>query len=242
MGSPINPLIANLYMEEFEVKALSTAPYPARLWLRFVDIYVIQKAEFSQLLLQHINTQDPHKWLMVEEPSTTDGSLPFLDTQVVPGPNNTPITTVYRKPTHTDQYLCWDSNHYIGAKHSVYNTLAHRAKIVSHNKGALQKELQHIRNALQACQLPNWTLNRLQQKLNRITRDTQPTTHNNNGNNNTTNNRNISIVICYIHRLGESLKSHAETRECRYTSRQQTLSKYYFWPLRIRTINYRKVA
>ena len=28
MGYPISPLIANLFMEEFEVKALSTAPYP----------------------------------------------------------------------------------------------------------------------------------------------------------------------------------------------------------------------
>ena len=28
MGSPISPLIANLFMEEFEVKALSTAQNP----------------------------------------------------------------------------------------------------------------------------------------------------------------------------------------------------------------------
>ena len=166
MSSPIRPLIANLFMEEFEVKALSTAPHPHGLLLRFVDdIYVIQKAEHSQLLLQHINTQDPHIQFTMEEPSTTEGSLPFLDTQVAPGSNNTLFTTVYRKPTHTDQYLHWDSNHYTRAKHSVYNTLAHRAKVVSHNKEALQKELQHIINALQACQFPNWTLHRLQQKF-----------------------------------------------------------------------------
>ena len=28
MGSPISPLIANLFMEEFEVKALQSAPHP----------------------------------------------------------------------------------------------------------------------------------------------------------------------------------------------------------------------
>ena len=28
MGSPISPLIANMFMEEFEIKALSTAPHP----------------------------------------------------------------------------------------------------------------------------------------------------------------------------------------------------------------------
>ena len=28
MGSPINPLIANLFIEEFEAKALQSAPHP----------------------------------------------------------------------------------------------------------------------------------------------------------------------------------------------------------------------
>ena len=28
MGSPISPIIANLYMEAFETKAISTAPHP----------------------------------------------------------------------------------------------------------------------------------------------------------------------------------------------------------------------
>ena len=97
--------------------------------MKFVDdIYVIQKAEHSQLLVQHINMQDPHIQFTMDEPSQ-DGSCPFLDTQVSPSLNNTLITTFYRKPTHTDQYLHWDSSHFIGATHSVYNTLAHRAKV-----------------------------------------------------------------------------------------------------------------
>ena len=117
-------------MEEFEVKALSTCPHPPSLWLRFVvDSFAITKAEHSQALLQHINSQDPHIQFTVEP--TQQGSLPFLDTLVTTEPNNTFSTTVYRKPTHTDQYLHWDSNHHITAKQSVYNTLAHRAKVVS---------------------------------------------------------------------------------------------------------------
>ena len=128
MGCPISPLIANLFMEECKVKALSTAPHPPCLWVRFVDdTLVIHKAEHSTQLLHHINSQDPNIQFTVEEPGT-DGSIPFLDTKVTAGPNNTIHTKVYRKPTHTDQYLHWDNNHFITAKNSVYHILAHRAQ------------------------------------------------------------------------------------------------------------------
>ena len=93
MGSSIRPLIANLFMEEFEVKALSICPHPPSLWLRFVDdTFVITKTEHSQALLQHINSQDPHIQFTVEP--TQQGSLPFLDTLPTIEPNNTFSTTV----------------------------------------------------------------------------------------------------------------------------------------------------
>ena len=37
MGSPISPSVANLFMEEFESKAISTTPNPPRLWPHNVD-------------------------------------------------------------------------------------------------------------------------------------------------------------------------------------------------------------
>ena len=54
MGSPVSPIVANLYMKYLEQKALSTAP-PPRFWHRFVDdTFVIHKEVNKQGFLQHI--------------------------------------------------------------------------------------------------------------------------------------------------------------------------------------------
>ena len=210
MGSPICSLIANLFMEEFEAKTLQSTPH---LWVRFVDdTLVIQKAEHSQHLLHHINSQDPNIQFTVEEPAA-DGSIPFLDTRITPGPNSTIHIKVYRKLTHSNQYLHWDSNHFITAKNSIYNTLAHRAKVVSSTPEHLTKDLDHLKKAIMACQLPNWALNRLQQQFqlkhnyNSINNQTEAQSNiHNRDNNSNKQNKNISIVTLYIQGLGEKFK------------------------------------
>ena len=102
MGSPVSPIVANLYMEYLEQKALSTAPHPPRFWCMYVDdTFVIHKDINKQGFLQHINSVDPAIKYTVED-NKEDGSIPFLDTIVKPEENGSLSITVYRKPTHTD--------------------------------------------------------------------------------------------------------------------------------------------
>ena len=83
MGSPVSPIVANLYMEYLEQKALSTAPH-TRFWCRYVDdTFVIHKEANKQGFLQHINSVDPAIRFTVED-NKEDGSIPFLDTIVKP--------------------------------------------------------------------------------------------------------------------------------------------------------------
>ena len=102
MGSPLSPMVANLFMEKFETKAISSATYPPRLWLRYANnTLIIQKATHSIQCLQHTNSIDLHIQFTQETPNT-EGSIPFLDTLVSQGLDNTLLTEVYRKPTHID--------------------------------------------------------------------------------------------------------------------------------------------
>ena len=67
MGSPVSPILANLYMDYFEEKALSNGPYPPRLWHRYVyDTFVILKEVNKQNFPQHINSVDPAIQFTVE--------------------------------------------------------------------------------------------------------------------------------------------------------------------------------
>ena len=133
IGSPISPIVANLYMEAFEVQAINSAPHPPSLWRRFVDdTFVVIQAAQKDRFIEHVNSIHEGIQFTMED-CTSDGPIPFLDTLVIPQPYGSFSTTVYRKPTHTDLFLQWDSHHTTAAKYSVVNTLHHTARGVCTN-------------------------------------------------------------------------------------------------------------
>ena len=67
---------------------------------------------------------------------------------------------VYKKPTHTDQYLMFDSNHHIGQKLGIVSTLNHRIKTIVTTEEDQRKEVKEVKNALKECGYPEWALNR----------------------------------------------------------------------------------
>ena len=123
-------------------------------WYRFVDdTCVIQKQAHKQEFLDHINSVDPaNKFTM--EGTQGNGAIPFLDTLVTPLADNSLSFQVYQKPTHTGQYLQWDSHHSLSSKYNVIGTLTHRAKVVCTNSKLLHGELNHLIRALGKCNYP----------------------------------------------------------------------------------------
>ena len=169
MGSPISPIVADLFMENFEKRAIESSPHPPCFWRRFVDdtftiIYTAHKERF----LEHLNSIDDHIHFTSED-TRPDGYMTFLDILITPEQDGSLSTTVYRKPTQTDLYLQWDSHHTVSAKYSVVGTLYHRAETICSSPLLLQQEEKHLQKALHRCKYPAWALNEL-----RSNKESQP--------------------------------------------------------------------
>ena len=103
MGSPASSSAAEIYVLAYERTAITTALPPPKVWQRFVDdVYSIFKRTHLENFFHHINILHQNiKFTMVEE---SNGELAFLDTLLKR--NNGEISVlVYKKATHTDQYL-----------------------------------------------------------------------------------------------------------------------------------------
>ena len=113
MGSPLSPVVANIFMEHFEHNALDTAPQKPTCWYRYVDdTFVIWPHGEPPLngFLAHINNQHPNIRFTME--IEDNKCLPFLDVQVRRKPDGSLGHSVYRKTTHTNRYLLYTNpNH-----------------------------------------------------------------------------------------------------------------------------------
>ena len=129
MGSPVSPIAANIFMEALEQQARATAPMDCmpKLWLRYVDdILEIVNKDCVEKLTDHINKVDKSGSIKFTYEKKSEGKLPFLDTLIVKKEDGSVKLLVYRKPTHTDQYLNYESHHPLHHKLGVIRTLYDR--------------------------------------------------------------------------------------------------------------------
>ena len=143
MGSPLSPVIANIYMEHFEELALQTAPLKPSLWLRYVDdTFVLwDHREDITPFLDHLNSLRPSIQFTME--TEVDNKLPFLDVQVEKS-EEAFRTSVYRKPTATDRYLNFKSHHPDTVKKGIVRCLQTRATNICGDEAARKMEMSRL--------------------------------------------------------------------------------------------------
>ena len=157
IGASSSGPAADLFMEHLEKKALSTFIAPPKIWKRYVDD-TFSKLKMMQIdaFLEHLNSQHPRIKFTTEIQQS--GKIAFLDTQVHVLEDGSTKVTIYRKATHTDQYLDFTSNHHIKQKTGIYQTFEHRVEEIVTNEEDQKKERKHVRKSLRRCGYPTWTL------------------------------------------------------------------------------------
>ncbi|XP_068728926.1 uncharacterized protein [Montipora capricornis] len=134
-------------MESLEQQAITTSAYKPRIWKRYVDdsFTILDRANVDSFL-QHLNNQQPSIRFTME--TENDYKLAFLDTVVSREPDGRLKTSVNRKPTHTDQYLAYDSHHPQSVKRGIVKCLYERAKRLLTKHSVISKEKKHLSSVL----------------------------------------------------------------------------------------------
>jgi predicted GIY-YIG superfamily endonuclease len=145
MGNPLSTICADIFMQKLE-SVIVDDNKNIKFYGRFVDdILSVNRARQTQNILKNLNSFH-HKVQFTHE-TEKDGTIPFLDILIKRTGNGKFEYNIYRKPTHTDKYLDWDSIHPSAHKTTVVNTLVQRALKICSEKN-LQNELAHIKNVL----------------------------------------------------------------------------------------------
>ena len=152
MGSPISVVAANLVMEDLESRILS-GNCQIRLWKRFVDdVWAVVPDDKVSDILNYINSFEKSINFTCER--EVENSLPFLDVHVT-RIGHSFKTKVYCKPSHTDRYLDFNSNHAFSHKMSVSRCLHSRAVLFSSDAHDKNIEFQRIMNVLRHNNFPD---------------------------------------------------------------------------------------
>ena len=134
--------------------ALESVQLQPKVWKRYVDdTFVIWQhgSPSKQSFLEHLNNQrDSIKFTMEEE---QDNRIAFLDV-LVQREGLKMSSLVYRKATHTDRYLNFNSHHHPKVLAGVVKCLKNRA-VCACDSNSIQPEIQHLEKTFRANSYPD---------------------------------------------------------------------------------------
>ena len=148
MGSPLGPVLANIFMCHFEEKWVMSGQVCPSFWYRYVDdtFTMFENKDTANGFLQYLNSR--HNSIKFTIEFEQDNEIPFLDILVKRCPNNTFVTSIYRKKTFTGLYTKWDSFTPRKYKINLIRTLTYRCYRICSSASLLQSALGDLRKLL----------------------------------------------------------------------------------------------
>ena len=145
MGSPLGPLLANIFMISLEDSTLPKLELYLCNWKRYVDdtfAYVLP--DKIDMILHELSSYHPNIKFTYELES--NNKLAFLDVSARRTKDNKVETSVYRKATCTNIYINWHSHAPSNWKIGILRNLIKRAKSISSSELLLRNEISYLRH------------------------------------------------------------------------------------------------
>jgi hypothetical protein len=173
MGSPLFPVLADLYMEKMEtnIKVQDTGNH-IKFWKRYVDdifALISREGDPEAILAQANSISDTVKFMLENE---REGSLAFLDVKITKSKSKL-VTPVYRNSTDSGRYLHYKSNHPRSVKVGVAACLLKNAESHCGTEKAQKEERKTVITTLKKNGYPHTVFNELPRKENRKKMETR---------------------------------------------------------------------
>ena len=143
MGSPLGPVLANVFMVDLEETIVPQLEDKMPTWRRYVDdtFTLVEKGKRDEIITSLNNFHPNIKFTHEIE---NQGTIAFLDVLLKKEDNGVVQTSVYRKPTNNSIYIHWDSYAPKQWKVGTLHGIIRRAYEICSTEEATKNELSHI--------------------------------------------------------------------------------------------------
>ena len=158
MGSPLGPVIANIFMVELEERLMPTMGDMVDLWFRYVDdtFTFIKKGEIDRVL-QILNSF--HEGIKFTFEKESNNSIAFLDVKVLKKTDGSFDTDIHRKKTDTNVYLNWNSFAPKSWKVGTLKGLIRRSFVICSTEEYRTREIEFLRKVFRQNSFPSRIIN-----------------------------------------------------------------------------------
>ena len=145
MGSPLGPVLANIFMVYLEEKTIPELATKMSSWCRYVDdtFTFIKEGEIEAVQNALNRFHEDINFTYEEE---KDGKISFLDVLISRKADGSFDTEVFRKKTDSSIYINWDAFACRSWKIGTLKGLFRRAFLVCSTKESLDSEIKHLKH------------------------------------------------------------------------------------------------